>query len=93
MPKEPTELRLSLPSETLQEAVDRAIARQLGDKLHEIKLLDKQQAADLLGVSTKRFVYLARKHGVTAIALGERLSRWSVGDLQSLIERHRVISP
>lgn len=85
-----SELRLHLPPENLQEAVNAAIAAQLAPGLRRLRLIDSPQAADLLGVSTRRFLSLARDHGLKAVSFGPRSARWSLADIESLIEAHRV---
>lgn len=79
-------IHLSLPAEAVQAAIDAGVSAWLKDALPALRCLDKQQAADLLGVSPKTFLTLARKKGLKTISLGPRLARFTLAEVQSLIE-------
>lgn len=75
---------ISIPDELIKDAIKEVLDQKL--EIDDLKLLDINQAAKLLGM-TKESV---RNLKVDTIDFGERTTRWSLADLRKVIESKRV---
>lgn len=71
-------------------ALAATLAGMLEVHLDDLRLLDANQAAQMLGVTPQTFRNIAEREGLRYVDMGERNSRWSVAELRELIARRRV---